>query len=411
MLRSNPPTEKYSTHWKICAIRHLFEDNLAFFGSEKANFLLFRYTPRSSGWGGVMISWKYVWTSCRIARMDQNKSFFEQLYDAHVTDLRSVTDIVPTVGNEFICPVCLVNFTTEDIANKRLSDGHVWPTFIRDKSGSQLAKTHHVILCDRCNWEAGAHGDAHVQLLEKVRDGTKTGKHYGDQLIQITSGSTDRPITLRGNIARTDKLAVTLAFPIDKKSRRWARNDPKEQARFEALRDSGEPISMVVHPHHGVKAHLAKAGWITSAYLFAFYTLGYRYIFHESLNDVRQYIARSFEDEAKQELALPQSDVFRVEITDDNVKDPQIGVMLPFGGNKPVYLQINFFDYQVRLPFRVSSEILSDVIHTLIPNSDELVSQALATGNPLYSELTCTKTHPHDCTWDYILGKPLPDEP
>ena len=339
-----------------------------------------------------------------------DKSLVEHLYDAHLNDLKSATDIVPDVGDEFICPICLVGFTSDNITNGNLTDGHVWPAFIRAKSGSEVAKTHHVLLCRACNSDAGKHGDAHIQLLEKVRDAVEQGRHYGYRLVQVVRGPAEEPINLRAYVSIRDQLTVTLTFDIDKKSGYWARNNPKEQARFRSLGDRGESVSMILHPHHGVKPHLAKAGWVTSAYLYAFYTLGYRYIFHESLNIVREYIVRSFEDAAKEQLELPESEVFRFEMNTNAYENPQIGLVIPLLGDRPVYLQVNFLDYQVRLPCRFNAVILKGLIDARISDSEELISRALATGNPLYAPIACNKLDQHDCIWDYVLGKPLSDE-
>lgn len=335
------------------------------------------------------------------------ESLVTQLHRAHLEDLSTVTDIAPNVGERFVCPICLVDFGPEDFEAGNLTDGHVWPAYLREKSGSHAARTQRVLLCRRCNSDAGGHGDGQVQLMEQVRDAEGKGELYGVRTIEVLHGLGKEPIVIRARIFQPAPLSATLKFDIDKRTGNWARNDPKAQALFEALGDQGQPVSMVVHPHPHLKPHLARAGWVTSAYLLAFYALGYRYIFHESLNVVRQYIIESFAVEAKQGLDLPSSEVFRFEMTDEGYKDPQISLIIPIRGDKPVRLQANFLQYQVTLPFRFDDSALRTLIFARTTNVEALISRALETGHPLAASIQCTKTEPHDCLWDYVLGKPI----
>lgn len=67
------------------------------------------------------------------------------------------------------------------MVTKRLTKGHVWPEYIRQKSKGRAASFHHVLLCNTCNHSAGGRGDAQAQLIERIMDAEKeltTGHIY-----------------------------------------------------------------------------------------------------------------------------------------------------------------------------------------------------------------------------------------
>jgi hypothetical protein len=116
------------------------------------------------------------------------------------------------------------------------------------------------------------------------------------------------PIKLRAELIRTGDLTAQINFKRDRKRKQWARNNPKEQERFLSLTEKDEEFSLIIHPHQELRTSLAKAGWLTAGYLLAFYTFGYRYIFREELQPVRDYILASFKNDLEN-LAFPKSDV------------------------------------------------------------------------------------------------------
>ena len=129
-----------------------------------------------------------------------------------------------------------------------------------------------------------------MQIAEKVREGNKTGNLFGERLINLTSESNNKSVNLKVllNVENEDQITI---------SGDWNRTNPKDRSAFENLIKQQKPISYVVHPLHDLKPSLARVGWITSAYLFAFYSLGYRYILHPGLDSVRAYIIKSFKSE------------------------------------------------------------------------------------------------------------------
>ena len=236
-----------------------------------------------------------------------NSQFLEYLFRSHLADLKNVVyKIVDSQGhthgveNLFICPICLEHFHFEDICNKRLSEGHIWPRGIRQKSNSGAVKGHRVLLCTSCNSKSGDRGDVQMQLLESVREGEETGDTYGERRIRIQHGLR-QPIEINARIQlkKQDIVRGQLLFAP-------SRNDPKEQERLRALLKKDENFSVSVHPYHRLNPSVARAGWVTAAYLLAFYTLGYRYVLQDRLNPIREYIARSFEVSGKGELESPR---------------------------------------------------------------------------------------------------------
>jgi hypothetical protein len=335
-----------------------------------------------------------------------NRQLRENLFRSHQADLK---DIVPTVQDLFVCPICLGKFSHDDLEEKRLTDGHVWPEGIRSKSGSTRTAEQRVLLCQHCNSMAGTRGDKQMQLREKIKEGEKTGHLYDERRVQLLLSPDEGPIRLRSRITTSaDKLHSRLEFELDAKRMQWARNNPNEQQRFLEWADSGETCSVLIRPHHEHRHDLAKVGWITSAYLLAFYTFGYRYILHGNLNPVREYILSSFEDTVPERLALPKS-VSLHECSEHYFTDPEIVLIVPLDGKSFVHLQISFLDYHIKLPFHFVQEALQTLVFSqpdIVKTLPEVMGQEDAT---IYSPISCNKLDGHDCIWDYVLGKQIPD--
>lgn len=331
----------------------------------------------------------------------------KSLFYSHLTDLKSV---IPEIGDVFICPICFNEFIVADIYNKKLSDGHVWPDYIREKSSSRVAARQRVLLCTCCNNTAGSRGDKQMQLREEIKDSDKVGKIHGERRVQIIPKSGEKPINLRAtiiNIASQDKMKGRITFEVDKRTGQGARINPKEQEKFLSIAAQGERFSMLVHPHDGLKTELPRAGWITSAYLLAFYTFGYRYIFNSFLNPLREYILASIDKKMQEKLQFPASDVISwQECKEHFYKNPEIGLVIPTDGKLPVHLEISFLDYHIGLPFHGSPHVLHVLISSK-PNIDQLLKSAQK-GAYFYIPIGCNKSDIHECLWDYILGKPIP---
>ena len=275
--------------------------------------------------------------------------FLHQLFDAHLADLKSV---ITHAGEIFICPICLRVFGREAIKEKLLTDGHVWPKPIRKASRSREIKNQRVLLCSNCNHKAGDHGDAQMGTLEKIREGQNTGQLYGERLVEIILPSDNTPIKLNANVTKIGPAKVNLTFESPKGSKQWARNNPAEQERFQSAISANRPMRLAIHPVRQYQPVLAKVGWLTSAYMFAFYRFGFRYIFHERLNQVRRYILDSFETDSNSLSDIPKVDDLDMYVCNSHYESvPKLSVSIPIAGNTPVHLFISLLDYHVRISF------------------------------------------------------------
>jgi hypothetical protein len=327
------------------------------------------------------------------------------LFDSHSKDLN---DVFLGAGDIFVCPICLNEFKREDIRAKKLTDGHVWPDYIRHKNGSRIVRSQSVLLCKNCNNRSGSHGDIHMQEMEKVREGEESGILYGDRRIQIVLGPCEEPINLNVSALRKTALNLTIMGELDKKGK-WKRNDPKMQERFKALERQNALFNILLHPYHRVKPEMVRAGWITAAYLFAFYSLGYRYILPSALNEVRGYILHSFVESDPTKIDFSSSNAFNLgEYNDFHFPTPEIDVIVPLDNKTPVHIQVNFQRYQVRLPFFYIPSVLAQLIYFKFPYLPQMRSELAEAGNCIYLPITCSKIDVHDCFFDYLLGKPLP---
>lgn len=332
------------------------------------------------------------------------EEFLETLFHAHSFDLASVD---PRYSDHFVCPICFTVFSHEEIHSRALSDGHVWPEGLREKSGTEKIRHQHVLLCTECNNHAGTMGDKQMQLREAAKDAEKRGELFGGRTVEVIRGPAEKPIRLQAQLKLEQNEAIQgkIIFPLDRNGE-WARNNPKERERFEAL-GKNNSFSMIVYPLHEMKLHLAEVGWITSAYLLAFFTFGYRYILNGDLDRVREYILRSFTDTPDRP---PKFDDFGIqECGTHYFQEPVIGLVVPLDGKTGVHLEISLFDYHVRLPFH---HYVPQALWILIQRNEEIskeIPRLLGEGARLYAPIECTKMDGHECLWDYVLGKLSPD--
>lgn len=336
-----------------------------------------------------------------------SKEFLHDLFRQHLADLSSVRqEDVST----FICPICLSEYTEDAIDSGDLTDGHVWPEYLRQKGKGGIADQQRVLLCKKCNNTAGSRGDKQMQLREKVKDGEKAGQLFDERHVQILPGSGEEPVNLRARIvlSNDDMTKGQISFQVDKETGQWSRNNPSEQERFLGI-TKDRTFGLVVYPPHELRSRIARVGWITSAYLFAFYTLGYRYILMPGMQVVRDYILNSFDDDASDNLEVPKLENFGIsECKVHYNEDPAIGLVIPMNREESDYLQVSFLDYHIRLPVYY----VAYVIEAMIQSSSEImkeIQENVGTERYLYIPIACNKSDGHECKWDYILGKPIPD--
>ncbi len=334
-------------------------------------------------------------------------TYLERLFNSHSQDLSSV---FPGLESYFVCPICFGAFHLADINNALLSIAHVWPSVIRERGQGDLANHQHVLLCNKCNSTAGSRGDKHAQEFEKLREGEETGELFGERIVLVTRGPGEEPIKIQAKLTlrQEDVVRGKITFEIDRQRRQWARNNPKEETRFRSLVDAGEKFPLMIHPYRRVKHELARSGWITSAYLLAFFSLGYRYVFQEAINPVRDYIFQSLYRDADI-LVFPESDdVLVVDNSENPFGDPDIGVVIPGREDEKIHLQISFLRYQIRLPFQFVPAVLGSLVHSRMPNFRAKLAEFGEQNAFIYIPIACTKIAIHDCLWDYVMGKPIP---
>jgi hypothetical protein len=334
------------------------------------------------------------------------KEFLRMLYVSHLADLNSVR---PNGNNKFICPICLTEFSEEDIGNGNLTDGHVWPDYIREKSKSRVAAHQRVLLCKSCNNTSGSRGDRHMQLRERIKDADKAGKLFDKRRIKIITAPGETPIKLQATVSiqEGDVIEGQIAFPIDERTGQWLRNNPKEQEKFLAATQNNK-FALVIEPQHELNSELSSVGWITSAYLLAFFTFGYRYILHSGLDIVRDYIIKSFDDEASANLRRPKSDNFGLtECKEHNFENPEIALVIPMDEKIRIHLEVSFLDYHIRLPFYFVPHVLQAMILN-IPDVANQLPGLRGTETIMYSPIMGNKYNGRDFIWDYVLGKPIP---
>ncbi len=331
-----------------------------------------------------------------------------KLYRAHQADFRHVS---PEQGDSFLCPICLQNFNHQDLRDGRLTDGHVWPVGVRRKSKVPGSASRKVLLCADCNRRAGSYGDRQMQLMEQIREGEETGEIYGERTIQIPINPGEKPITLRGRIRRKTPTSMTITGLL--KNEAWVRSDPKDYRRFMDLLEQNRSFSLIEYPHHELKTSLVGAGWITSAYLMAFHALGYRYILHEGLDRVRDYILKSFDPASGDEIDLPRYDDFCIrEFNDHYVYDPELSLIVPVNEEAKVHLEVQSLRYLIKLPFHYDPKILLEWLQL---EGFEIAEGSLVGKDPILApgfisaRISCNKLRLHPCIFDVLMGMPIPD--
>jgi hypothetical protein len=328
----------------------------------------------------------------------------EKLFNAHLADLRSIHTIEEDI---FICPICFDGFTRDELKNNSLSVGHVWPDYIRHKSGSKLAAGQHVLLCQKCNNTAGSRGDKHVQLIEKIWDGDKTGKLYGKRNVELIDKRGNLRSLLRNSEVRKDQDdSVIITWKIDQEGK-FLGNRPQDQAAFLELINRKEPLTFTVHPPHELKPELPPVGWITSAYLMAFYCFGYRYILHNMLDPVRDYIHKSFEKNTT-ELRIPNPEIFAIgKYKDKSISDPMVFLAVPLDGETNINLQIIFLNYVTRLPFHFDPNGFGSLFSYAISQSGikEKPSELLGRKETIFIQLKVDKPYSPQSILNTLFGK------
>ncbi|MBZ0292234.1 MAG: hypothetical protein K8L99_06665 [Anaerolineae bacterium] len=269
------------------------------------------------------------------------------LFNRHLDNLRSVC---PEAADVFVCPICFTVFPRNEALDPlRVNLGHIWPKFIRNTIESDVAKHQHVLLCESCNSKAGYRGDHEMQEFEIARQGDEAGTPTRKRRIIIRPSNGDQELQLRAFYKSTGDKTASLTF----RDHRNAFTYNEKYRRYREYAEQQVRCDVYVLPHDA-NWHLAQAGWLTSAYLYAFYTFGYRYIFHKSLDLVRNYILSSLDGSTNSSLDYRPDKVLSARTCSVHYSEqPNIMYMIPTLETAQIhFLEVSFLDYHVRLPGR-----------------------------------------------------------
>jgi hypothetical protein len=274
----------------------------------------------------------------------------EKLFRKHADDLRSVCGIIEPM---FVCPLCLRGLSYDELKDELMNVGHVWPRSLRQKS--KVAQEQHVLLCRRCNSLAGMNADAEMQEYERVSEGilANPAARAGIVHVFVPTRPGLKHIKFRGTIQANESLNKAHIILEDPKSEKQKANYQIILSRIQDYAKLG-PISAAVEL--SVDPYLAQAGWLTSAYLFAFYSFGYRYILHRELDPIRHSILQSFSGAVPvSDLLSPQTEkqTFVMRKRGYNYVDPEIRLFVTRTAEVPNHIQIYYLSVHVRLPFPI----------------------------------------------------------
>jgi hypothetical protein len=319
------------------------------------------------------------------------------LFTQHLEDLKCVC---PNAGDVFVCPICF-KVIDRNNAGSETSLGHIWPSFIRASSEKDTAKHQQVLLCTKCNNTAGRRGDNEMQKREQERQGQlphrmsinpKDGTAPFDIFVFIdkieTHEDEDSEITFRFQMPKGEFL------------------NSEKMRRFRMYQENQEKLDVIVAGFN-TNWYLAQAGWLTSAYLFAFYVFGYKYIFHTALDPVRNYILQSFENKVDSRLTMHTCSKMSVQTcTLHKNSEPVIVYQIQTEGKpKPHHLEVSFLDYHVRLPLGMrKSQIWTETDISEILGSQTTMLEQIPDNAMLAMDVSDHRPHGGNCIWDKIMA-------
>jgi len=322
-----------------------------------------------------------------------------RLFDAHTKDLN---DILVKQEEIIACPICLKVFDRSAVEAKVVNDGHVWPKDIRKLS--KVAGHMQVVLCKSCN-EKASPADKQLQLYEKLRRGDETGELHGVRLVKFLEEGYETPVEVRANV-QLDSNSLHISGRVDKNGH-VADIHPNDRDRLQAIFSGQKKVAVTVNQINNYKPDMVPAACITSAYLMAYYALGYRYILQENVQIVRDYILSSF-GTTSESLQIPVDENFALEkYESDYYSDPFMTFVFPYGVKAKVYILVSFLNVAVRLPFVYEPSSLKLIVNFMAENFRKEFQEVVDKEQPFTLGILCTKTIVHDCLFDYLLGKPV----
>jgi hypothetical protein len=227
----------------------------------------------------------------KLAKSKQKKR--EEIFDLYSQNLNVVKQhpniqITPEIDNSYMCPICYRIFIRESASTPDILTLDHIPS---KKLGGSLGDA--VLLCKRCNNDAGKLFDSHLKRILDV----------GDFAARIPGSSLEGWYTL----AEGTKLTATMVFADDGGLQILGhpeRSDPKQIALEKVYISSLPPNGELGWEFGGTigNAHFADVGLLRYAYLMLFRMFGYGAIFYQAMmrtcdqirNPTEQILPRSW---------------------------------------------------------------------------------------------------------------------
>jgi uncharacterized C2H2 Zn-finger protein len=275
-------------------------------------------------------------------------------FEQHLYDLKRIS---PNAGDVFVCPICLKVIPRSKVDANSVNIGHVWPKYIRNNV-SKKTKSQQVLLCKPCNSAAGSQGDSAMQKNEKI----KRGEEPETITIYYKQGHKLKHITLRMHVEEINNNPLQIKLRTTCPAEAWNGKNNNCQTYGQIVQH--KPMIHVVRT--GFQGPV-KIGWLTSAYLFAFYNLGYQYVLQSALDPVRDYIQRSFEEPSSSYCNTPTLSLKSCNSCD--VQEPLISYYAAMDKSKGYsYLRIDLLNYHINIPFPIISSLNHSHIEELKEN-------------------------------------------
>lgn len=275
------------------------------------------------------------------------------LFDSHLEDLRTVFLDAPEV---FVCPICFGVFTRDDISAEKLSVGHIWPQAICDIAGSDL-RSQVVLLCKSCNSKAGDHGDKAMQFIAEVQDAERRGGKTPHRKVEfVPFDLSQEPFHIRFHVEFPPNMeednSTEKKIGLSTVIRREVFENNPEVRRFLNIQDDEIQQGIAIIHNYETSWDMGMVGWLTSAYLYAFYTFGYYFVFHQYLQPIRDYILGSYNELTDDRLEFEATNKFSVRRCNEHYfSEPQMMYVVPQKGSELSYhLEASLLDYHIRLP-------------------------------------------------------------
>ena len=85
--------------------------------------------------------------------------------------------------------------------------------------------------------------------------------------------------------------------------------------------------------------------------------------------------------------------------------DPELRLIIPLDGKELIHLEINFFDYQISLPFHHVPNLLNYLVDFYMPDFKDQFPELKKTSNFLYFMIDNSSKLPTDSIYQYLMGR------